>query len=258
MHQVKRRIFAGNVCEQEVYTVSDRSKPSRRKGVPAPRFKSEAEYTDYKERQNRQRFTRLINANFTPASWYVTLTFDTAHEIYTFDDARRERDNYFRRIKYAYPDAVILAVMGRGKNTARIHFHMLIDGVPEESILKCWRAGSVVDCRHLKAHNICNGIDYGQDYTALANYLYNHWTPEQGGHRFKITKNAKRPIAERPKDVLVNYSPERPPIAPRGYIYVEGYTTQYGYAHYKYIKLPPKKRRDVTPEDWQQKQEVLE
>lgn len=44
--------------------------------------------------------------------------------------------NFRRRLLYAYPEAKIVIYMGRGKNTHRIHAHMLTDGVPEEAIRK--------------------------------------------------------------------------------------------------------------------------
>ena len=41
MQRVKRRIFSGVVCEQEVYTVSDRA--NIKKAEPRPRFKDDEE-----------------------------------------------------------------------------------------------------------------------------------------------------------------------------------------------------------------------
>ena len=43
MPRVKRRIFAGAVCEQQVYTISDRAKSIKKAKPKKPRFKSEAE-----------------------------------------------------------------------------------------------------------------------------------------------------------------------------------------------------------------------
>ena len=36
------------------------------------------------------------------------------------------------------------------------------------------------------------------------------------------------------------YSPKRPPVAPRGYTLVESKTTKYGYQYYKYVRVPEK------------------
>lgn|GEM_PF-190789 len=237
-NHVKRRIFSGAVCEQEVYSVSG----GRRKthDVPRIRFFSEEERQKHKDGISRRRFIQLVNANFSPTSFYTTLTFDDQHEVYTFQDARKIRDNYLRRLKYANPDGVICIVMGRGKSTSRIHFHMITEGVDPQDIIWKWQAGDVIECKRLREHNYYNGIDYGQDYTALANYLWNHWTPEQGGHRYRFTRNCKKPLTEDPTEPVTSYSVQHPPRPPRGYVMVEAWQTEYGYAHFKYVRIPEK------------------
>jgi hypothetical protein len=190
MQRVKRRIFSGVVCEQEVYTVSDRA--NIKKAEPRPRFKDDEERAQHRIGISKRKHQRLVNENFSPLSLYSTLTFDDDSEVHTFSEARRIRDNYFRRLQRACPDAKIIIYMGRGKSTNRIHFHMISDGIPEETISGKWNDGSVIHIRHLREHNYYNGVDYGQDYTGLADYLFNHWTPEQGGHRWKATRNLRR------------------------------------------------------------------
>lgn len=239
-YQVKQRIFSGVVCEQEVYFVASNRSRTAKDAVPRLRFQSEEERIRHNEGISRRRFVQLINANFSPASLYTTLTFDQSNEIHTFQEARWIRDNYVRRLKYVNPDAVLCIVMGRGKNTNRIHYHMISEGISEEQIRSAWWYGSVVDCEHLREHNYYNKIDYGADYTALAIYLWNHWTKEQGGHRYKITRNHKKPIKERPTEPMRAFSLTRPPAAPKGYKYIEGFKTEYGYYHFKYVKVPQK------------------
>mgnify|MGYP000236677102 CR=1 FL=1 len=190
MQRVKRRIFSGVVCEQEVYTVSDRT--NIKKAEPRPRFKDDEERAQHRIGISKRKHQRLVNENFSPLSLYSTLTFDDDSEVHTFSEARRIRDNYFRRLQRACPDAKIIIYMGRGKSTNRIHFHMISDGIPEETISGKWNDGSVIHIRHLREHNYYNGVDYGQDYTGLADYLFNHWTPEQGGHRWQRAIFASR------------------------------------------------------------------
>ena len=118
------------------------------------------------------------------------MTLDDEHEVHTFKEAKKIRDNYIRRLRYANPAAQIMIVMGRGKSTDRIHFHMLSNGLDERIIQAKWTAGTVVRLKHLRKHNYYNGVDHGQDYTGLAEYLFGHWTPEQGVHRWRQTKNS--------------------------------------------------------------------
>lgn len=249
--QMKRRIFSGVVCEQEVYRVSRRGM-AKRNAIPRIRFQNEAEYEAYKERRNLQRFVRLINTNFTAAGFYATLTFDNEHEVYTFDEARKVRDNYIRRVKYANPDAKIVAVMGRGKSTARIHLHLIAEGLEPWEIISRWNEGDIVDCRPLRAHNYYNGVDHGQDYTALAVYLWNHWTPKQGGAHYYATRNMQRPVEENPTAPAIEYSLSRPPRTPRGYTYVRAEELAPGVLRFTYIKTPPpdpKKGQPKVPLD---------
>lgn len=176
MQRVKRRIFSGAVCEQEVFNISDRLTDIK-KAEPRPRFKTEEEREQHRIGISRRKHARLVNENFSPRSLYSTLTLDNENEVHTFKEAKRIRDLFVRRLKYAFPDAVIFIYLGRGKNTNRIHAHMLSDGVPEEAIKKQWIYGSIVRIDHLREHNYYDGVDHGQDYTGLANYLFDHWTP---------------------------------------------------------------------------------
>ena len=242
MKRVKRRTFSGVVCEQEVYTVADRVRDPAT-AAPRLRFRTPEEREQHRLGISRRRFARLINENFDAGSIYSTLTFDDENEVHTFDDAKRLRNNYIRRLQYAYPDARIVIVTGRGKNTKRIHMHMLSDGVPESAIREKWTYGKIVSADHLRAHVYYNGIDHGSDYTGLANYLFDHWTPEQGGHRWKQTRNLRQPQKEAPREIRRTYTAEHPPTPPKGYVLVDCKCTSYGYQWFKYVKIPEKERR---------------
>ena len=242
---MKRRIFSGNVCEQLVYNVPsgvkdpkgyDPEKPSRK------RFKDEADRERHRVEISRRNFVRLVNENMEPGDFYITLTLSNAWEVHDFEDARRTRKNFIRTLLRAYPDAVIFAVMGRGKSTHRIHFHLLVKGVPEAVIVKKWKYGNVIRIDKLRAHNWYDGVDHGADFTGIANYMFDHWTEEQGGHRWYNTRNVKQPEKEKTTEVklLGGYSENRPPRAPKGYKLVTVKTTPYGYLYYKYVVVPPK------------------
>lgn len=251
---VKDRIFSGDVCEQRVYNVPDGARnlslhdPERPK---KERFETEEEYESFKLRISRRQHARNFNANVSPDSLYGTLTCDTEHEIHDFGEARRIRRNFIRVLQYAYPNAVIFMYMGRGISTHRIHFHIVSTGVPKDYIEKKWKYGSVKRISNLREHNFYEGVDHGKDYTGLANYLFDHWTPEQGGHRWFQTSNAKKPEKEEPTEVKVHggYSEKRPPRPPKGYVLVESSSTKYGFFYFKYVKKPPKYTRAKKPKE---------
>lgn len=242
MRRIKRRTFSGVVCEQEVFSVSDRMQDIR-KAEPRQRFKTDEEREQHRINISRRKHARAFNANFSPRSLYSTLTFDIEHECHEYRDVKRIRDLFVRRLKYAYPEAVIFIYVGRGKKTQRFHIHMVSNGIPKEFIEKKWEFGSVLRIENLREHNYYDGVDHGQDYTGLANYLFDHWTPEQGGHRWKQTRNAEKPDRETPTVIKREYSEAKPPRAPKGYILVETKSTKYGYLYFKYILEPPKRTR---------------
>ena len=244
----KRRLFTGAVCTQIVYTVSDgadkkTSKPRK------PRFQTQAERDEFNSKQSLDRLVALMNANFSPTSLYSTLTLDAENEVHTAEEMRRVRDNLVRRMQYHYLEAKIVVFYGRGKTTNRFHLHLVTEGIPEEAIGELWGLGSVIEVRHLRKHNYYideqgNRVDHGQDYTALASYLHAHWRKEFGGHRYKATRNCIRPEPEPATEAVREYSPKRPPVAPRGYILVEARTTKYGYQYYKYVVDPKEHKRN--------------
>lgn len=243
MKRVKTYTDSGVVREVKIFNVSDGTDIKKAK-PPRPRFKDEDERAAFCLAISRRRHAQIFNANFGPTSYYSTLTFSNEYEVHTFQDARRIRDNYIRRILYRLPKARIMIYMGRGKSTHRIHFHMVSDGVPEDLIRELWYLGEIKQINHLRKHNKYNGVDHGQDYTGLANYLFDHWTPEQGGRRrWRQTTNLRKPDKGRPVEVKREYSEKRPPRTPKGYILVESKKTKYGYFYFKYVKKPESDRR---------------
>ena len=104
MQRAKTRYFAGAVCEQIVFNVPDRVRDIR-KAEPRPRFRNEEERAQHRIGISRRNHARLFNANFGPTSLYSTLTLNNEYEVHTFQEARRLRDNYARRLMYHFPGA---------------------------------------------------------------------------------------------------------------------------------------------------------
>ena len=235
--RIKKRTFAGVVCEQEVYTISPggtRTSASE----PRLRFNNEAERAAHREHISRKRHAQIINANFRPGDLYVTLTFDRKNECHSFQECWSLLKRYIRRLQRKYPNGLLAYYCGRGENTNRYHVHLLAAGIPEGAIISKWGYGEVKAVDKLWAHCINNGIDCGADYTKLANYLFDHWEPEQGRHRYHHTRNLEMPQEEDYTVCTRNYSESNPPKAPKGYKLVETHSTKYGYLYFKYVKEP--------------------
>lgn len=234
MKRVKKRTFSGAVLEQEIYSISDGAPAKTAK--PRLRFKSEEERAAHRDGISRRHHARIINENYSPSSIYGTLTFSNDEEIHTFDEARIIRKNFLRRLRYKYPKAKINIYMGRGKHTHRIHFHFISDGIPEDYIKEQWIYGDIIHTVHLREHNFYNGEDCGRDYTGLANYLFDHWTSEQGGKRWTQTRTVKSPKSETPQEIRRTYSEKNPPRTPKGYKLTDVKETKFGYLYFKYVR----------------------
>ena len=119
------------------------------------------------------------------------------------------------------------------------HHHLIISGVSEADILSKWTYGEVSKAEPLRKDNYYNGINYGEDFTALAVYLHQHTPSEHKGKRWKQTKSIQKPIQKKAKIVQRTYSATTPPKAPKGYILVESRTCEYfasGYMYFKYVR----------------------
>lgn len=194
MPRMKRITVSGAVLEQEIFNVSSNTKKLK-DTEPVPLVeRTIEEKEEYNLRQSLKRFIRTVNTNFDPRAYYVTLTFDDTHLPEDFKEARR--------LQYKFPKMIAVAVMGRGKHNGRIHIHCIISGVDKKTIERKWTLGKVIRIAPLRGHNFYHGIDHGQDYTGLATYLFNHWTPEQGTiHRWRETKKTIKKTGQKKADV---------------------------------------------------------
>lgn len=236
--RIKKRTFSGVVCEQEVFTVSGLRALPDKNTEPRLRFHNREERRAHANGISRRRHAQLINTNFRPGDLYVTLTFNDKNECHSYKDCWMMTRRFLKRIRRKYKNAKIAYYCGRGENTNRFHVHLLAAGVPEGFLIRKWGYGEIEDVKELRSHCIYEGVDHGPDFTALANYLFDHWEPEQGPHRYHHTRNFEKPEVEEYTECKRAYSKEHPPRAPKGYKLVETKSTQYGYLYFKYVKEP--------------------
>lgn len=234
--RVKRRVYSGAVCEIEVYDVPDRTRDIRRAEPAKPRFKTDEERERHRVGISRREHNRKFNANVGPDWLYSTLTCDRENELHSLEEGYEEATKLLRRLKYRNREAKIFLYMGRGKRTHRIHFHLVTEGLTREQIAGAWPLGEVCRIEPLRKHNKYEGIDCGRDYTGLANYLFDHWTPGQPGReRYRCTANLRQPEKEDAKEVRRVYSPGKPPRTPKGYRAIGVTDNRAGYLCFKYV-----------------------
>lgn len=234
----RQKTTSGAVCEIEIYTVPETTRNIRNSEPKPENVRTPEEKEEYNRHKSEKHFIRLINNNFTSNGYYVTLTYDNEHLPESYSEALRNIDNYTRRLKYSNPNARIISVTGYGSSSGRLHHHLIIESVSEADILSKWTFGTVAKAEHLREHNYYNGIDHGEDFTALAVYLHKHAPEEHKGKRWKQTTSIQQPVTEK-KEVKRAYSSERPPKAPKGYVFVEAKTSEYyksSYMYFKYVR----------------------
>lgn len=239
MSKYKKRTFSGAVCEIEIYNSSESRCPKLK---PAPeRIRTDEEKREYNRRKSEKHFIRVVNTNFTHNDYYVTATYCNELLPSSFEEATANVDNYVRRLRRTNPQAKIISVTGYGKRSGRLHHHLIISGVAESDIINKWNGGEIIRAEHLREHNIYNGKDYGEDFTALAVYLHTHTPENVKGRRWKQTRTIQQPKEEKPQKVSRLYSEYKPPKAPEGFALQEVHTSEYygsGYICFKYIRTP--------------------
>jgi len=211
------------------------------KSSPKPEnIRTPEEKVRYNNHRSEKRFVRTVNTNFTSAAYYVTLTYDDEHLPKSYEEAQKNLDNYIRRLRHSNPNAKIIAVTGYGRRSGRLHHHLIIDFVSEGDILSKWTFGEIAKVEHLRKNNYYNGVNHGEDFTALAIYLHKHTPSEHKGKRWKQTKNIQQPIQEKAERVKRIYTPARPPKTPDGFTLAEVKTCEFfnGYICFKYVRIP--------------------
>lgn len=250
MYIKERRIYAGHTLEIQRY-LTESVRSAGRTG-PNPRFKTQEDRQEFMLKRSRVKFERLVNENFTPAGFYCTFTFDEENECHTVEETNYLRGLYTRRIKRKYPEAKMVSVIGKGKKTDRYHVHMIIEGAPADYIEAQWSYGDVRRVEPMREHNYYDGVDHGRDYTALADYMFNHWTPDQGQRKWKATRNLRQPEIEvetepASEEAKRTYHDSKLPETPKGYILIEAQSTKYGFNRFRYVLDPrpkkPKRKR---------------
>ena len=60
-----------------------------------------------------------------------------------------------------------------------------------------------------------------------------------------VIKRYKTEIEEAAKEIKRNYTPEKPPRKPKGYMLVDTYVGVNGFLNFKYVKIPTYKKRVI-------------
>lgn len=136
----RKKIFSRNMIEVTDYQSSKlygRGKTRQKRKLPTP-----YEVKKNNERLAESRLRLLIDNNFSPGDYYLTLTY---REQPTWEEAKKDIRNFIRRLGDRYKaKEKSLKYIYVVEGTSRIHFHLLINKAFEiypDDMEKLWTYG---------------------------------------------------------------------------------------------------------------------
>lgn len=204
-----KTIRSGDMLECEIYPIWKTSKSKIRKDKLNPTKKAQKNLNDKNTKKN---IIRLINANFTREDMWATFTYDNVHLPHDPEDAKKDMQNYIRRLKRYIkrndlPDLKYIYVTeyedDEKKGKKRVHHHVVMNFRDRDIAEKIWDKGGRTHSRRLQPD------DYGLE--GLARYITKdprsskRYTPSRNLEKPKITiadsKMTKRKAEKIARDI---------------------------------------------------------
>lgn len=118
--------------------------------------------------------TILMNANFVPGDYHITLTYEKDKRAETVEEAKRDRkiflDRLRRRMKKEKEICKYIVVTEVGVRGA-LHHHMVMNQVPVEWIRQAWKHGRI-DIRPLDVRAV---FEIGRVFCQIYHSLQRTW-----------------------------------------------------------------------------------
>lgn len=179
-----KTVKAGNMLEVEIYPIWS----TRAEAVRAKKRTSREAQKNLNDKNAKKKLIRKINANFTKADIWVTLTYKNG--VPDEEQARKDIRNYLRRVrewrrkrgmtelKYVY----VIEYGGKDGRRKRVHHHVVMSGMDRSAAEELWNGKGWANARKLQPD------EYGLE--ALARYV----TKEaNGGKRWCASRNLAEP-----------------------------------------------------------------
>lgn len=157
---------------------------AKRQRVQLPKIKN------LNDKYSRRMVRLLIEGNFHPKDYHITLTF---RENTSDESAHKDFRNFIRRLKNSYKKSEVelkyLYVAEHGAKRGRIHFHMILNsGVPRDDIENLWgKHRGTVNVDRLQP-------DENGTFAALEKYIMKSQAENnRRGRVWNCSRNLKRP-----------------------------------------------------------------
>lgn len=206
----QKTITAGEVRECEIYPIYGRraslSRARKERATPEKQKKQNAKNT-------RKRIVRLLNANFTKEDIWATFTYDNKHLPKDMKRARKNLQNYLRRVaywmekkklgplKYLY----VTEYINNGKEV-RIHHHVVMNFPDRDIAERLWNGGGRTQTRRLQPDE--SGLEgLGRYVSKSRSVKYEKtWAASRNLKEPKITVSDTAISRRRARDFALNYN----------------------------------------------------
>lgn len=237
------QVKAGAVIEIEKWKrcSRERRRELKRSGKINPTREAQQKVND---ERSLKKCRLLVNENFKPGDYWLTLTFAAEHKP-SYDLLAEEYPKLMRKLRALYRKAgvefrYISPAVDHGR---RPHLHILLpQGVELKEIQALWSFGRI----HIKL------LEESGNYHKLAEYIFYHGGADQRGKRWNASKNLRLP-KEKVREVKANSWREEP-IAPKGYMIDKTFPIKRGinpitgdeYLKYSVVELPKAQKKEKS------------
>ncbi len=182
-----KKIYSGKFLEVEMYPVYSGPKNGRSKKIKASSLKQK----NLNDKNAKKNIIRLIHSNFTEGDLMITLSYSNKNRPKTEEQAKKDIDNYLRRIKRYrqknnLEDLKYIAVIEykeelEGKNI-KLHHHLIMNSMNRDEAERIWGKGYANTMRLEEDENGLEGI---------TRYITKD---PKGKKRIKQSRNLKQPV----------------------------------------------------------------
>ena len=186
-----KTIRSGDMLEVEAYPIWDI--PGGRRGRRGKG--SSTAQQNLNDKNTKKRLIRLVNTNFTDKDLWATLTYSTGKLPADHEQAKRDMQNYIRRLKrwlkrqskyekFALKYIYVTEYNNDEKKKVRIHHHIIMN-FPDRNIAEdLWNGGGRTQTRRLQPD------DFGLE--GLTRYITKD-RKKDPSKRYTVSRNLKQP-----------------------------------------------------------------
>ncbi len=257
MPYIKKKCRAGRTASYDYYYTARYNDGERGSREKKSKPTGEAQKA-VNLRKAAQECTRILNANFGPEDYYLTLTYkkELRPEPEEMKDHIRELLRKLRTVQKKAGTVLKYVWTAEIGKRGAAHFHMVVNHIPIQTVRDAWPHG------YIKVQP----LDPCGQYSALADYLvkYAERTWESVGHhvgkRYNPSRGLIRPEPEKKIILGRRKIPEEIPV-PKGW-YLDKNTVRRGiheitgYEYLSYILIRIDKRKPSSGTEGERKYEV--